>query len=82
MSPQWGFLPVATALLWFAVLVTGPEPRYATRFAWFWLAFSPLSVLAAVAYLLLGARGAVPGERRLTGAWAFLLFLVLNANTS
>ena len=69
---------VVVGVLWLLVLAAGPEPRHATRFAWFWLAFSPLVLLAVPAYLVLGARGAQEGRRRLTGGWAFLLTLVLN----
>lgn len=71
-------LPAVVGVLWLLVLAAGPEPRHATRFAWFWLAFSPLVLLAVPAYLVLGARGAQEGRRRLTGGWAFLLTLVLN----
>ncbi|OLT23438.1 hypothetical protein BJF81_11055 [Ornithinimicrobium sp. CNJ-824] len=71
-------LPAVVGVLWLLVLAAGPEPRHATRFAWFWLALSPLVLLAVPAYLVLGARGAQEGRRRLTGGWAFLLTLVLN----
>ncbi|MGD8199189.1 hypothetical protein ACQE98_00830 [Ornithinimicrobium sp. W1679] len=70
-------LPAVVAVLWLLVLSAGPEPRHATRFAWFWLALTPLVLVVVPAYLVLGARGALPGRRRLTGGWALLLLLVL-----
>jgi hypothetical protein len=65
----------------FGLLVTGPQPWRATRWAWFWLLVSPLG---GGAFLLLS--GPTPGlptprnpARRLTGGWAFLLALPLMA---
>jgi hypothetical protein len=65
----------------FGLLVTGPQPWRATRWAWFWLLASPVG---AIAFLLLSGR--TPGlptpkdlTRRLTGGWAFLLALALIA---
>ncbi|MGF9753901.1 hypothetical protein AAII07_01765 [Microvirga sp. 0TCS3.31] len=58
------------------LVVGGPEPWRATRWAWGWtiLLGGPLG---GVAYLLLGGPLGVwrphPGHRRLTGGWAFLL---------
>ncbi len=87
--PDWA-IPVAI-LIWLAViviLVNGPEPRFATRWAWFWLLICPLSPLSIVAFLVLsrslrptdGSTG--PVGRRLTGGWAFLLaFVVLGGVT-
>lgn len=68
-----GFAGVA-ALAW---LVLGPQPRLATRWAWFWLAGGvPLRWLAFVVLepvpLWRRAPLLAPG-RRLTGGWAFLL---------
>jgi hypothetical protein len=62
-----------------AVLVGGPHPGHATRWAWFWLLVSPL---ASIVFLLLsGPTPGVPGpwepRRRLTGGWAFLLAVPL-----
>ena len=60
------------------LLATGPEPRWATRWAWFWAFIGPLVVVA----LPLFALGSVPlpgrpaprrPGHRLTGGWAFLL---------
>lgn len=77
--------PVAllAMMTWLAVLlllVGGPEPWRATRWAWGWcvLVGGPLG---CVAYLLLGGPLGVlrPRDlrRRLTGGWAFLIVLVL-----
>ena len=65
----------------FALLVAGPHPWRATRWAWFWLLLPPVGV---VVYLVLsGPTPGVPGPRnpqwRLTGGWAFLLSLPLTA---
>lgn len=61
-------------LLTFGLLTSGPEPRWVTRWGWFWfLALAPW--FGVLAYLLLGrARGAVPArrDRRMTGLPAFL----------
>lgn len=64
-----------------AVVAGWPEPRLATRWAWFWLIayFWP----AALVFLLLEPtpawrRGPVRApRRRLTGGWGFLLALLL-----
>lgn len=64
---------------WLGLLVHGPAPWRATRWAWFWLSWVPGGV---VAFFLLA--GPTPGvrpprraARRLTGGWAFLLSLLL-----
>jgi hypothetical protein len=62
------------------LMVAGPEPWRATRWAWFWLVLT--SPFVSVLFLLLsGPTVAVPGprnpRRRLTGGWAFLLSLPL-----
>lgn len=62
------------ALLW---LVGGPQPRLATKWAWFWLAWNtPLIWLALVVLEpvpLWNNRPTPQRPRRLTGGWAFLL---------
>jgi hypothetical protein len=78
--PSW--LGLFAALLFVAglfVLIAGPQPWRATRWAWFWLQLPPLG---AIAFLL--ASGPIPGaphpgspHRRLTGGWAFLLSIAL-----
>ncbi len=74
MSPVGGVLWIVAVLL----LATGPEPRWATRWAWFWAFITPLAVVAMPLFAL----GSVPlpgrpaprrPGRRLTGGWAFLL---------
>jgi hypothetical protein len=69
-----GALVAVVGLLW---LVGGPQPRLATRWAWFWLAWNvPLLWLAFVVLepVPLWRRRAVPGRpRRLGGGWAFVL---------
>lgn len=65
----------------FALLVAGPQPWRATRWAWFWLLVPPLG---SIVFLVLS--GPTPGiprprtpRRRLTGGWAFLLSFPLMA---
>lgn len=61
------------------LLVSGPEPYRATRWAWFWLSAPPMGLLAFVVL-----SGPTPGlgvrrpvDRRLRGGWAFVLGLLL-----
>lgn len=81
----WHVPPVvamSAALLFFAgfgLLIAGPQPWRATRWAWFWLLLPPVG---SVAFLLLS--GPTPGlpsprnpRRRLTGGVAFLMSLLL-----
>lgn len=74
-----GLTTLVLGVLWLGLLVGGPQPWRATRWAWFWLAFPPVGVLAHL--LLSGPTPGLPtpGEphRRLTGGWAFLIYLVL-----
>ncbi|MCZ2830399.1 hypothetical protein O2W14_16295 [Modestobacter sp. VKM Ac-2986] len=78
--PGWvGLLVLAEWVAVLFLLVAGPVPERATRWAWFWLQWNPFGVLAL---LLLsgpfpGVRAPRPGARRLTGGWAFLLSLFL-----
>ncbi|PFG40973.1 hypothetical protein ATJ97_3518 [Georgenia soli] len=62
------------ALLW---LIGGPQPRLATKWAWFWIACNaPLLWLAFVVLEpvpLWNNRPLPQPPRRLTGGWAFLL---------
>lgn len=62
-----------------SLLINGPQPWRATRWAWFWLLWTPAGFVAFL--LLAGPLPLVPGPRRpgrrLTGGWAFLLSLVL-----
>ena len=61
------------------VLIAGPEPWRATRWAWFWVSGFPFTLILFL--VLSGPTPAIPAPRdparRLTGGWAFLLSLVL-----
>lgn len=78
-----GWLAGVLLLLWLGalcLLLGGPEPWRATRWAWFWVLWVP--VVGVTAVLLLsgptpGLPGPRPGRRRLTGGWACLLVAVL-----
>jgi len=79
--PQW--TSAASVVFYLGVLgllVGGPKPWRATRWAWFWLLGS-VPLVGALAFLLLGGSTSVlpPArpERRLTGGWAFLLTVVV-----
>ena len=78
--PNWaGTVLLAHGLAVVFLLVGGPPPARATRWAWFWLSWPPIGSLA---FLLLsgpfpGIPAPRPGARRLTGGWAFLLSFVL-----
>lgn len=71
------YLPIALLVACLGVVMTSPEPRLATRWGWAWLTLSPALVLAAPAFLLLGARGQVTGQPRLSGVGAFLISVVV-----
>jgi hypothetical protein len=63
------------------LLIGGPQPRLATKWAWFWLSWAmpPLwLVFVVLEPLPLWANQPQPlARRRLTGGWAFLLSFVL-----
>jgi len=65
----------------FFLLVKGPQPWRATRWAWFWLLSTPVGMVAFL--LLSGPTAPLPAphdpRRRLTGGWAFLLAGLLGA---
>ena len=70
----WSLYAVFLSTL--GLLVVGPEPWRATRWAWFWLLTSAAFPLTALAFLVLGGpTPLVPAprerSRRLTGGWAF-----------
>ena len=77
--PDW--LGLVAPWLWITatfLLATGPQPRWATRWAWFWTFVSPLAVVGIPLFALMA--GPPPWRqvahrpgRRLTGGWAFLL---------
>lgn len=76
------------SLLLVLVLIGGPQPRRATKWAWFWLMLVPGGV-TQLAWVALEAPWSSranrrpeplphrdqPGDTRLTGGWAFLLCL-------
>ncbi|GAA4710247.1 hypothetical protein [Nocardioides conyzicola] len=75
--PEWTsaatFVVGFTGLL---LLISGPPPRRATRWAWFWLMWTapPVGFLAFVVLSgVLSPRPPAQRGRRLTGGWAFLL---------
>lgn len=84
--PTWtSFAAMAWLLATLFTLVSGPEPRWATRWAWFWLFTGSLG-LAMVPFTIFGLpRGGQPVRprgRRLTGGWAFLIGLLLPGGTT
>ncbi|GAA1760098.1 hypothetical protein GCM10009795_003090 [Nocardioides hankookensis] len=84
--PQWtSVVTVVLGLGGLLLLIAGPQPRRATRWAWFWM-MSTAPPLGFVAFLTLG--GALSPRprpdlgRRLTGGRAFLLSIVVGAALS
>jgi len=79
--PGWlGLALLGAALTTLGLVVAGPEPQRATRWAWFWLHWTPVGALAFL--LLSGPTPGLPAPRsgrRLTGGRGFLLALVLGA---
>lgn len=77
------WLVLAVPIVWVAavtLVVTGPVPWRATRWAWFWVVTTGVGVLAFL--LLSGPTPGVPrprSRRVLTGGWAFVLSLVVGA---
>lgn len=68
------------------VLVNGPQPRWATRWAWFWVIATPLNVVGVPLFLLASGSWAttyvdspVKPRWRLTGGKAFLLTFVVSS---
>jgi hypothetical protein len=80
--PGWLVLTSLVAgLATFALLINGPQPWRATRWAWAWFILNPFGLIGSLAFLLLS--GPVPpvpaakqGDRRLHGGWAFLIAAV------
>ena len=65
------------------LLIGGPQPRLATKWAWFWLGIAVTPLWLAFVVLeplpMWADRPQPAARRRLTGGWAFLLSLVLAA---
>jgi hypothetical protein len=82
--PSWlGLVGVGLFVSTLLLLVLGPQPWRATRWAWFWL-LGLGAPLVMVAYLALGgATTLVPPlrnpSRRLSGGWAFLISIVVGS---
>lgn len=81
--PGWtGIASVVLYLGVLALLLAGPKPWRATRWAWLWLVGS-VPIVGALAFLLLGGSTSLlpPArpERRLTGGWAFLLAFAIHS---
>lgn len=76
----WFVLAGMAVTLW--LIVNGPEPWRATRWAWAWALFFTGPVGAAAFAVLSGPTPGLPrpkdAARRLGGGWAFLLLLVLS----
>ena len=78
----------ATVIATLFVLINGPQPRWATRWAWFWLIMNP-ALVVTVPLFLIGSGPLRPTDgpvapigKRLTGGWAFFLaFFVLGGAT-
>lgn len=73
----------ATLVAVLFILINGPQPRWATRWAWFWLMLNPALLVMVPLFLIVSGpiRTTVeptrPTGRRLTGGWAFLLGAVV-----
>ena len=73
--PGWmGLVALAAAAAGLGLVISNPHPWRATRWAWFWVSWTPVGGLAFL--LLSGPTPLLPAprsSRRLTGGWAFLL---------
>jgi len=71
---QWCPIGIVNLLI-MVVVIAGPQPRLATKWAWFWLGFLPLG---CAAFLVLEPvplwqrQPALARQGRLTGGWAWL----------
>ncbi|MCK0111790.1 hypothetical protein MWU75_06525 [Ornithinimicrobium sp. F0845] len=72
-----GYLMGLLLISFLLLVLNSPQPRLATRWAWVWFALSPAMVVAVPVFLLIGARGQVPGRWRLPGVGAFLIAVLL-----
>jgi hypothetical protein len=81
-APSWvASAAVLTWLMTLVLLIAGPEPFVATRWAWFWVIVSPFAVVGVPVFLATGggrpwAAGEPSRSRRITGGWAFLVLTV------
>jgi hypothetical protein len=83
--PQWvNELRLVLGLLAGGLLLFGPEPWRANRYAWFWLmTVFGLQTLGVLAFLALSGPTPLvprpaPGARKLEGGWAFVIAVVLS----
>ena len=83
--PQWvDVLRGVLGLLAVALLLGGPEPWRASRWAWFWLmTVFGLQTVGVLAFLALSGPTPLvgaprPGARRLRGGWAFVVALLFS----
>ena len=84
--PSWtGWVALLLWISVFLLIVSGPPPWRANRWAWFWFLVLA-SPVGLVAYLVLGGpTGLFPprlGAPRTRGGWGFLLALVVGAAVS
>lgn len=86
--PVW--FALTSFMLWLltvTLVIGGPAPWRATRWAWFWCVVSPFAFVGVPAYLALSGRlprgGSEPPKRRVTGGWVLVTMLLLSgmANT-
>ncbi len=82
--PSWtGFFGLAVWLSTLMLIVGGPRPWRANRWAWFWF-FVFAAPLGTIGYLLFGGpSGLAPprvGAPRMRGGWAFVLALLASAS--
>lgn len=80
-----GWFALTSIVLWLLTLtlvIGGPAPWRATRWAWFWCVVSPVAFVGVPAYLALSGRlpwgASEPPKRRVTGGWAFAAMLLLS----
>lgn len=85
--PVW--FALTSFLLWLLTLtlvIGGPTPWRATRWAWFWCVVSPVALVGVPAYLALSGRlprgASKRPERRVTGGWVFAAMLLLSGIVS
>ncbi len=80
--PMWmAWFTLVGAAGTFLVLVAGPEPWHATRWAWFWIMSTGIG--PPLFLILSGPTPPLPAprhrHRRLTGGWAFVIALLIQA---